>query len=107
MLHIVHAEQFLEAHTADTGNSIQAGQGQSGNAHGHKDGSNINGHAEHLKETSNAAAEDLERGTSSGGTVSSSGCTGNAEGQNSQQAFQHHSTVTNLQPPRQSSFLEP
>ena len=97
MLHIVHAEQFLEAHTADTGNSIQAGQSQSGNAHGHKDGSNINGHAEHLKETGNAAAEDLERGASSGGTVSSSGCTGNAEGQNSQQAFQHHSTVTNLQ----------
>ncbi len=56
-----------------------------------------NGHAEHLKETGNAAAEDLERGTGSRGTVRSSGSTGNAEGQDSQQALENHGTVADLQ----------
>ncbi len=30
VLHIIGAEQLLEAHTADTGHGIQAGQGQGG-----------------------------------------------------------------------------
>ena len=41
VLHVIHTEQFLEAHTADTGHSVQAGQGQSGNAHGHEHGSKV------------------------------------------------------------------
>ena len=97
MLHVIHAEQLLEAHAADTGHGVQTGQGQSGNAHRHKDGSDGNGHAEHLKEACDAAAENLERGTGGGGAVRSSGSTGNAEGQDSQQALEHHGAVADLQ----------
>ena len=97
MLHIIHAEQLLEAHAADAGHSVQTGQCQSGNAHGHKDGGGIHGHAEHLKETSNAVGEDLERSACGGGAVGSSSGTGNAQGQNGQQAFQHHGTIADLQ----------
>ena len=97
VLHIIGAEQLLEAHTADTGHGIQAGQGQGGNAHRHKDGSDGNGHAEHLKEAGNAAAEDLERGTGGRGAIGSGSSTGNAQGQDSQQAFQHHGAVTDLE----------
>ena len=97
VLHVVHAEQLLEAHAADTGHGIQTGQSQCGNAHGHKHGSSVSGHAEHLKETGNAAAEDLERGTGGRGAVGSCGSTGNAQSQNSQQAFKDHGTVADLQ----------
>ena len=85
--HVVHAEKLLEAHARDTRDGVKAREGEGGDAHRHKDRGGVVRHAEHLEEARNAAAEDLERGTSSGGTVSSSGCTGNAEGQNSQQAF--------------------
>ena len=76
VLHVVHAEQLLEAHAANAGHGIQTGQSQCGNAHGHKDGSGISGDTEHLKETGDAAAEDLERGASSGSAVSSGSSTG-------------------------------
>ena len=63
-----------------------------------KDGSDGgNGHAEHLKEAGNAAAEDLERGTGGRGAIGSGSSTGNAQGQDSQQAFQHHGAVTDLE----------
>ena len=97
MFHIVHAEQFLEAHAADTGHSVQTGKGQGGNAHGHKDGGGIHGHAEHLKESGHAVAEHLERGAGGGGAVRSSGSAGHAKGQHGQQAFQHHGAVTDLE----------
>ena len=97
MLHVINAEQLLEAHTADAGHGIQTGQSQSGNAHGHEDGSGVGGNAEHLKETGNTAAEDLERGASSRGAVRSGGSTCNAQGQNSQQTFEDHGTVADLQ----------
>ena len=97
MLHVVHAEQLLEAHAANTGHGIQTGQCQCGNAHGHEHGSSVGGHTEHLKETGNAAAEDLERSTGSRGTIGSCGSTGNAQSQNSQQAFKDHGTVADLQ----------
>ena len=97
VLHVVHTEQLLEAHAADTGHSIQTGQGQSGNTHRHKDRCCISRNAEHLKETGNTTAEDLERGTCSGGAVCSSGSTGNAQGQNSQQALQDHCAIADLQ----------
>ena len=71
MLHVVHAEQLLEAHAADTGHGIQTGQSQCGNAHGHKDGSGISGDTEHLKETGDAAAEDLEGSTGSASVIDS------------------------------------
>ena len=87
MLHVVHTEQLLEAHAADTGHSIQTGQSQSGNTHRHKDRCCISGNAEHLEETGNTTAEDLERGACSGGAVRSGGSTGNAQSQNSQQAL--------------------
>ena len=93
MLHVVHAEQLLEAHAADTGHGIQTGQSQCGNAHGHKDGSGISGDTEHLKETGDAAAEDLEGSTGGGGAVSSGSSTGNAESQNSQQALEDHGAI--------------
>lgn len=96
VLHVVHAEQLLEAHAANAGHGIQTGQRQCGNAHGHEHGSSVGGHAEHLKETGNAAAEDLERSTGSRGTVGSCGSTGNAQSQNRQQAFKDHGTVADL-----------
>ena len=97
MLHIVHTEQLLKAHAADTGHGVQAGQCQRGNAHRHKDSCNRNGHAEHLKETGNAAAEDLERGTGGGGAVCSGGSTGNTQGEDSQQALKNHGAVADLE----------
>ena len=97
VLHVVHAEQLLEAHAADAGHGIQAGQSQCGNAHGHKDGSGISGDTEHLKETGHAAAEDLEGSTGGGGAVSSGSSTGDAEGQNSQQALEDHGAIADLQ----------
>ena len=97
MLHVIDAEQLLEAHAADTCNGIQAGQSQSRNAHGHEDGSSVGGDAEHLKETGNAAAEDLERGACSGGAVRSGSSACNTQGQNSQQAFEDHGTIADFQ----------
>ena len=97
MLHVIDAEQFLKAHAADTGHGIQTGQSQSRNAHGHENGSSVGGNAEHLKETGNAAAEDLERGASSRSAVRSGSSTCNAQGQNSQQTFEDHGAVANLQ----------
>ena len=97
MLHVVHAEQLLEAHAADTGHSIQTGQGQCGNAHGHKHRGKVLVQAEAHEEAGNAAAEDLERSAVCGGAVCSSRSTGHAQGDDSQQAFQHHGTVADLQ----------
>ena len=84
MLHIVYAEEFLEAHTADTCNSIQAGKSQSGYTHGHEYGCHINGHTEHFKEACNTAAENLERSTCCCGSVCSGCRTGNTKGKYSQ-----------------------
>ena len=97
VFHIVHAEQLLEAHAANASYGIQTGQCQCGNAHGHEHGSSVGGHTEHLKETGNAAAEDLERGTGGRGAIGSCGSTGHAQSQHSQQAFKDHGTVADLQ----------
>ena len=97
MLHVVHAEQLLEAHAADTGHSIQTGQGQCGNAHGHKHRGKVLVQAKAHEEAGNAAAEDLERSAVCGGAVCSSRSTGHAQSDDSQQAFQHHGTIADLQ----------
>ena len=57
---------------------------------------NINRNAEHLEEACDTAAEYLKRRASCRRTVSCCSSTGNAQCQNSQQAFQHHSAVANL-----------
>ena len=49
------------------------------------------------EEAGNAAAEDLERSAVCGGAVCSSRSTGNTQGDDSQQAFQHHGTIADLQ----------
>ena len=97
MGHVVHTEQLLKAHAGDPGHGVQTGEGQSGNAHGHEHGGRVHRHAEHLKETGNTAAEDLEGGACGRSTVRSSGSTGHAQSQNSQQAFQNHGAVADLQ----------
>ena len=53
--------------------------------------------AEAHEEAGNAAAEDLERSAVCGGAVCSSRSTGHTQGDDSQQAFQHHGTVADLQ----------
>ena len=97
VFHVIHTEQLLEAHTADTGHSVQAGQGQSGNAHGHEHGSKVLVQAKAHKEAGHATAEDLEGGAVGRGAVGGSGCACHAQGDDSQQALQDHGTVTDLQ----------
>ena len=97
MGHVVLGEQLLEAHAADAGHGVQAGQGQGGDAHGHEHGGHIDGHAEHLEEAGHAAAEDLEGGAGGGGAVSGGSGSGYAQGQDGQQALQHHSAVADLE----------
>ena len=96
MLHVIDGEQLLKAHAADTRNRVQTGQRQCGNTHGHKCSGNINRNAEHLEEACDTAAEYLERRARCRRTVSCCCSTGNAQCQNSQQAFQHHCAVANL-----------
>ena len=96
MLHVIDREQLLKAHTADTGNCVQAGQRQSGNAHGHEYSRDIDRNTEHFEEARNAAAEYLERRASRRGAVCCGSRTGNAQRENCQQAFQHHGAVADL-----------
>ena len=97
MFHVIHAEKLLEAHAADAGHGVQTGQGQGGDAHCHKDGGHIDGHAEHLKEAGNTTAEDLERGAAGRGAVRRRRRAGHAEGQDGQHTLQHHGAVADLE----------
>ena len=96
MLHVIDREQLLKAHTADAGNCVQTGQRQSGNAHGHEYGRDIDRNTEHFEEARNAAAEYLERRAGRRGAVCCGSRTGNAQRENCQQAFQHHGAVADL-----------
>ena len=97
MRHIIHGEELLEAHAADSCNSIQTRQRQRGNAHGHENRRRVARNAKHLKEARNAAAEDLERGARCGHAVCCCRCTGHAKRQNCKQALEHHCAVTDFE----------
>ena len=73
MLHIINGEQFLEGHTADTGNRIKCTKCKCRYTHRHDTLSNVNRNTKHLKESGNTCGEDLERSSGSGSSVGSGG----------------------------------
>ena len=60
-------KELGERCAGDAGDGVERGQGQSGDVHGHKDGSKRAVNAEGLHTARNAGSEDLERGGSDAG----------------------------------------
>ena len=97
-------KELGERGAGDAGDGVERGQGQSGNIHGHEDGSERAVNTEGLHTAGDASGEDLERGGSdtgvegagTGGVHIGEHDAGNDDGKDADEGLDDHCAVTDL-----------